>query len=82
MPVNVLQWSASIGIFYYCSHPFINTVSHKTFIPKGRSIISYLYDTLYSLILLTHDDIEINASPKKSHTYFSCCHYNLTSLVV
>ena len=82
MPVNVLQWPVGIGTFYYCSHSFIKTVSRKNFIPKVRSVISYLYYSLCSLILLTHDDIEINTNSKKSHTYFSCCHWNVNSLFV
>ena len=39
----------------------------------------YLY-FFCSLILLTHDDVETNPGPKKSHLYFCCC-WNVNSLI-
>ena len=82
MPVNVLQWRAGIGIFYYCSHPAVtNKFSHSNCFPKVRCVISYLYYFFCSLILLTHGDVETNPGPKKSHSYFSCCHWNVNSLI-
>ena len=75
MPVNVLKWRAGIGIFYYCSHSVImSKLSHSNCFPKVRCVIS-------SLILLTHSDVGTNPSPKKSHSYFSCCHWNVNSLI-
>ena len=45
------------------------------------SVIRYLYYFFCSLILLTHGDAETNTSPKKFHFYFSCCHWNVNSLI-
>ena len=82
MPVNVHQWHAGIAIFYYCSHPVImNKFSHSTCFPKVRCVISYLYYFFCSLILLTHGDVKTNTGPKRSHSYFSCCHWNVNSLI-
>ena len=82
MPVNVLQWRAGIGIFCYCSHPVImNKFSHSNCFPKVRCVISYLYYFFCSLILFTHGDVKTDPGPNKSHSYFSCCHWNLNSLI-
>ena len=82
MPVNVLQWLAGIGIFFYCTHPVImNKFSNPICFPKVRCVISYLYYFFCSLILLTHCDIENNPGPQKFHSYFSC-HWNGNSLIV
>ena len=43
MPVNVLQWCAGIGIFYYCAHAVImNKFSNSNCFPKIRCVILYL----------------------------------------
>ena len=82
LPVNVLQWRAGIGIFYYCAHQVImNKFSNPICFPKVRCVISYLYYFFCSLILLTHGDVETNPGPKKSHSCFSCCHWNVNSLI-
>ena len=81
MAVNVLQWLPDIGIFYHCSHSAINIVSQKNYVPKVRSINSYLSYVFCSLILLTQGDIETNPGPEKPHAYFSCCRLNVNSLV-
>ena len=82
MPVNVLQWRAGIGIFYYCTHPVItNNFSNLNCFPKVRCVISYLYYFFCALILLTHGDVETNPGPKKSHSCFSCCHWNVNILI-
>ena len=82
MPVNVLQWLAGIEIFYYCTLPvIINKFSNPICFPKVRCVISYLYYFFCLLILLTNSDVETNSGPKKSHLYFSCCHWNVNSLI-
>ena len=82
MPVNVLQWRAGIGICYYCAHPVIrNKFSNPVCIPKVRCVISYLHYFFCSLIRLTHGDVETNPGLKKSHSCFSCCHWNVNSLI-
>ena len=32
-------------------------------------------------MLLTHGDVKTNPGPKKSHSYFSCNHWNVNSLI-
>ena len=81
-PVNVHHCCTGIGIFYYCSRPVImNKFRALKFFPKVRCVTSYLYYFFCSLILLTHGDVETNPGPKKSHSYFSCCHWNVNSLI-
>ena len=80
MSVNVLQWRAGARIFYHGSHRVINTVSQTNYIPKVKSIISYFYCILCSLLLFTHDDTETKSDPKKFQTCFLCCHRNINSL--
>ena len=82
MPVNILQWCAGIGIFHCFSHPVImNKFGLSNCFPKVRFVINYLYYFFSSLVLLTHGDVETNAGPKKSHSYLSCCHWNVNSLI-
>ena len=59
----------------------MNKFCLSNFFPKVRCVISYLYYFFCSLILLTHGDVETNPSPKKSHLYFCCCHWNVNSLI-
>ena len=59
----------------------MNTFSHANCFPKVRYVINYLYYFFCSRILLTHGDVETNPSPKKYHSYFSCCHWNVNSLI-
>ena len=54
--------------------------SHSNCFPKVRSVISYFYYFFCFLILVTHGDIETNPVPKKSQSYFSCCHWSNYSL--
>ena len=78
--ILVLQWGAGIGIFYYCFYPVItNKFSHANCFPKVRCVVSYLYYFFCSL--LTHGDVATNPGPKKSHSYFSCCLWNVSSLI-
>ena len=78
--ILVLQWGAGTGIIYYCVYPVItNKFSHANCFPKVRCVISYLYYVFCSL--LTHGDVETNPGPKKSHWYFSCCLWNVNSLI-
>ena len=42
----------------------------------------FFYSTIIFLILVQHGDIEINPGPqKKQPKYFSCCHWNVNSLL-
>ena len=60
----------------------MNRFSHSSCFPKIRCVITFLCYYFCSLILLTHGDVETNPGPKISHLYFSCCHWNVNSLVV
>ena len=60
----------------------MNRFSHSSCFPKIRCVITFLRYYFCSLILLTHGDVEANPDPKISHMYFSCCHWNVNSLVV
>ena len=57
----------------------MNKFSNPICFPKVRCVISYLYYFFCSLILLTHGDVETNPGPKKSHSYFSCSHWDVNS---
>ena len=56
-------------------------VSETNCIFKVRSIINYLYYIFCSLKFLLHNDIKTNPDLNESHTYFSCCHWNLNRLI-
>ena len=58
----------------------MNKFSHSNCFPKVICVITYLCYFFCSLILLTHDDVETNPGPKKSHLHF-CCHWNVNSLI-
>ena len=77
------MYFSGVQVFhYYFSLPVIvNKFSHSNTFPKLRCAINYLYCFFCSLILLTHGDVETNPGPKKSHSYFSCCHLNVNSLI-
>ena len=63
------------------SHPvIINKFSHSNSFLKVS--ISYLYYFFCSQKLLTHGGVEVNPGPKKSHSYFSCCHWNVNTLIM
>ena len=64
------------------AHPIImNKFSHSNCFPKVRCVLSYRYYFFCSLILLIHGDVGTNPGPKKSHLYFSCCHWDANSLI-
>ena len=46
------------------------------------TILLFFYSTIIFLLLVQHGDIEINPGPKKKQPkYFSCCHWNVNSLL-
>ena len=41
----------------------------------------FFYNSFLSILILKAGDNELNPGPhKKSHSYFSCCHWNVNSL--
>ena len=44
-------------------------------------ILFFFYNVFLSILVLEAGDIELNPGPNKnSHSYFSCCHWNVNSL--
>ena len=80
MPVNTDQWRAGIGRFY--SHlviPKTKKISDPAII--FTRILTFFYNVFLSILILKVGDIELNPGPpKNSHSYFSCCHWNVNSL--
>ena len=68
-------WKIALPIFFFsnkkaCCDPIINS-----------SFFNCFYNSFLSILLLKAGDIELNPGPnKKSHSYFSCCHWNVNSL--
>ena len=75
MPVNTEQWRASIDLFQ--SKPSLKTCS------KFRVLrsVNYKVDAFLVLLLLSHGDIEVNPGPKREISKFSCCHWNVNSIL-
>ena len=71
MPVNVLQWRASIGNFYKCTHPLFKIKCSLLLKLDIRKILT---------IFMQHGDIEFNPGPSKKHRPLTCCHWNVNSL--
>ena len=45
------------------------------------NIVNYKVFALIIILLLTHGDIESNPGPKCRTYYFSCCHWNVNSIM-
>ena len=73
MPVSTEQLCASIGLFQ--SKPSLKT-SSKFRVLRFVKVIAFLV-----LLLLSHGDIEVNPGPKRKISKFSCCHWNVNSIV-
>ena len=75
MPVNTEQWRASIGLFQ--SKASIKTSSKFRVLRfVNLNVIAFLV-----LLLLSHGDIEVNLVPKRKISKFSCCHWNVNSIL-
>ena len=83
MSVYIDQWQAVIGMLY----ANLSCISIKKcrcmFIGQNPKIILFFFCLCFVLILLLkHGDIEINPGPKKkSAKCFSCCHWNINSIL-
>ena len=52
------------------------------FFPTTKSFFNLFYSLFLSIHDLKAEDIELNPGPnKKSHSYFSCCHWDVNSLL-
>ena len=73
MPVNTEQWHVSIGLFQ--SKPSLKT-SSKFRVLRFVKVIAFLV-----LLLLSHGDIEVNPGSNRKISKFSCCHWNVNSIL-
>ena len=78
---NVLQWHASIGNFYKCTHPQIKIKYGSHFSFNIRIILSaFFHNIFYQIFLVQHGDIELNPGPTKKFKSLTCCHWNVNSV--
>ena len=76
MVVSIKQWCAWIGLFVASS------TKGKFTVYNDLNIVNYKVFSLIIMLLLTHSDIETNPGPKpKTSNYFSCCHWNVNSIM-
>ena len=74
MLVIIYEWRAAIGLFEVHKYVAINK--------KKTLKYSNLKPLTIFLFLVQHGDIEINLGRRKKQLeYFSCCHYNVNSLI-
>ena len=76
MLIGINQWRATIGLFWddkHCSSK--NNLNHV-------KNLNFQFVFFLALLLITHGDIETNPGPKsKNSKYFSCCHWNVNSIL-
>ena len=95
MPVNLMQYRGTVGIFK--SQHFVFDLKHKDrsllihshgnvfFISTPPFLVAvikaWLAAWFYNLLLLLSGDVELNLGPKCNYrTAFSICHWNLNSI--
>ena len=81
MPVNMEKCHAGIGTFHGRIFFFSNKKAYCDPIIIFKCFFNFFYNSFLSILVLKAGDIELNPGPnKKSHSYFSCCHWNIKSL--
>ena len=45
------------------------------------SVVNYKIIAFLILLLLSHGDMEVNLGPKRKISKFSCCHWNVNSIL-
>ena len=76
MLIGINQWRATIGLFWNDKHH-----SNKKDLNHSKNL-NYRFVFFTALLLITHGDIETNPEPKsKNSKYFSCCHWNVNSIL-
>ena len=76
MLIGFNQWRATIGLFWNDKHH-----SSKNDLNHIKNL-NFRFVFFIALLLITHGDIETNQGPKsKSSKYFSCCHWNVNSIL-
>ena len=74
MPINTDKWHGRIGLLQ--SKPSLWTSS------KFRVLSLVKYKIIaFLVLLLSHGNIEFNPGPKRSISKYSCCHWNLNSIL-
>ena len=83
MSVYIDQWRAVIGLFYANTSCISIKRCRSLFMGENSKIIIFFFCSFFVLILLLkHGDIEINPGPKKKLSKcFSCCHWNVNSIL-
>ena len=83
MSVYIDQWRAVIGMFYANLSCIPIKRCRCMVIGQNSKIILFFFCSFFVLILLLkHGDIEINPGPKKKLAKcFSCCHWNVNSIL-
>ena len=85
IPINIDQWQVTTGLFY--SKVYVVIPNNKNSYDCNMKILIFLfffYSAFVFLILLMDGDIEHNPGPKtktKKPNLFSCCHWNVNSLL-
>ena len=75
MPVNTDHWRGSIGLFQSeLGLKTTNKFSVLRFV--NYKIIAFLIS-----LLLCHGGIKVNPRPKRNISKFSCCHWNINSIL-
>ena len=81
MLINTEQWHAGIGTFHCRIFFFSNKKACCDPIINSKCFFNCFYNSFLSILVLKTSDTELNpGSNKKSHSYFSCCHWNVNSL--
>ena len=76
MVICIEQWHAKISLLV------ARSTKGKFTVYNDLNIVNYEVFTLIIMLLLTHGDIESNPEPKhRTSTYFSCCHWNVNSIM-
>ena len=81
MSVNTEQWRAGIGKFHCRIFFFSNKISCFDPVIIFKLFFNFFHNSFLSILVLKAGDLELNLGPNKnSHSYFSCCHWNVNSL--
>ena len=76
MLIGINQWHVTIGFFWNDKHR-----SSKNNLNHVKNL-NFQFVIFLALLLITHGDIETNPGPKsKNSKYFSCCHWNVNSIL-
>ena len=76
MPVNTEQWRAGIGRFH--GRILFSQKACFDSVMIFKCFFNFFYNSFLSILVLKAGDIELNSRPNKmSHSYFSCCHWNV-----